>query len=183
MAENDPKAASQKPTMVFPQRGGAPRPPLPRPGGMTPQEVIVLAKDAARAEIVATTKAIASTVQQTMARAMGPLNEKFALLMSEQYQTAITMNALIEVLEEKGLVTKAELEARVTKMHEAEMAKRTAAAQKKGGTVLAEATAKVEIPASGVQEVAEAPAAAAPEEAAPSTPPVEEKSGPEATGP
>ena len=161
MADEQPK----EPVKLFPMKDGgkarmmplsaSPKvpPPLPPRGPVTLAEVTMIARDAARSEIAATAKAIAATVQQTMARSMLPLNEKFAMLMSEQYQTAITLNALIELLAEKGIVTKEELEARVTAHHEAEMKRRMAASGQQPSSVLGEAATKVSPDPSPAPEV------------------------------
>jgi hypothetical protein len=115
---------------------------LPKvPGPVTPEVVRYLAREEARKEIVATSTALANKVQEVMARSMAPLNEKFSIMYSEQYKTAVSVNALVEMLIEKGLFTKEEIEAKVTKMHEQEIEKQQEISERKA--VIASGKAKV----------------------------------------
>lgn len=111
------------------------------PANMTPEVVRYLAREEARKEIVATSSALAKKVQDVMAGSMSPLNEKFTIMYSEQYKTAVSVNALVEMLIEKGLFTKEEIEAKVTKMHELEIAKQKEVSERK--SVISAGKAKV----------------------------------------
>jgi hypothetical protein len=94
-------------------------------------EIIKIAKDAARQEILALSKSIAETCQKVIQTALEPTNKRFAALFMQQNDTTILVNALAElIIEKKGAFTKEELEAKVEGLGEAAREKYKAAVDK-----------------------------------------------------
>lgn len=89
--------------------GGLP----PIPGKATPEDIRMIAKDVARAEIVAMAKNLAVTIKQTIEKTLEPFNKRFAYLYQEVNNQAVIQNSLIEVLIQKGVFTKEEVEKQV----------------------------------------------------------------------
>jgi len=94
-------------------------------------EIIKIAKDAARQEILALSKSIAETCQKVIQTALEPTNKRFAALFMQQNDTTILVNALAElIIEKKGAFTKEELEAKVEGLGESAREKYKAAVDK-----------------------------------------------------
>lgn len=89
--------------------GGLP----PIPGKATPEDIRMIAKDVVRSEIVAMSKNLALTIKQTIEKTLEPFNKRFAYLYQEVNNQAVIQNSLIEVLIQKGVFTKEEVEKQV----------------------------------------------------------------------
>jgi hypothetical protein len=85
----------------------------PIPGKATPEDIRAIAKDVVRSEIVAMSKNLALTIKQTIEKTLEPFNKRFAYLYQEVNNQAVIQNSLIEVLIQKGVFTKEEVEKQV----------------------------------------------------------------------
>ena len=77
--------------------------------GPTPGDIVLIARDAARQEIMALAKNLATQIQQTIQQSMVPYAKNFSELIQEQNKITILVNAIAGVLIEKKIVTKEEL--------------------------------------------------------------------------
>lgn len=86
-------------------------PQKPSGGLPTPQEVFNVARSAVH-EIVEQAVGVAMDDTSNVAKVLG---EKIAMLYTEEVKTAIMVNSLVEILIEKGILTKEEFKGRVDK--------------------------------------------------------------------
>lgn len=82
-----------------------------KPGIPSPGEVFRVARSAVQ-EIVEQAVGVAMEDTSNVAKVLG---EKIAMLYTEEVKTAIMVNSLVEILIEKGILTKEEFKARVDK--------------------------------------------------------------------
>lgn len=131
---------------------------LPKvPGPVTPEIIKMIARDEARKEIVATSTALANKVQEVMGKSMGPLNDRIGVLRAEVHGTSVSLNAIAELLVEKGIFTREEIEARVVAQHEKEMARQKEISQRKAEIASGKAQVLPEPPPSEPAEGEPAP--------------------------
>ncbi len=76
---------------------------------MTDEEYLVLARQAAREEIMVVAKTLAAQVHNGVQQTMVPLNERFAEIYKKCNELDIHIHALVELLAAKGVITKPEV--------------------------------------------------------------------------
>ncbi len=111
---------------IMPEGGVKAKLPAPPPMSrkmVTVAEAMAIAQSSARKEIARVSASIGKGVEDAMAQALHPLNQKFERLMQEQAMTSITLNAMMEIMIDKKLCTKEELEAKVKEHTKVEMEK------------------------------------------------------------
>jgi hypothetical protein len=91
----------------------------------TVEGVMTVAKGVAQAEIVSISEALAAQVQAAIAAGLNlePIQQRLEALYGGQNQTTLLLNAFIDLVVEKNLITKEELGERVNTLAERHLAK------------------------------------------------------------
>jgi hypothetical protein len=114
---------------VFPKEevdiGASLRSTKSAPDITTLEGIMIVAKGVAQAEIVSISEALAAQVQAAIAAGMNlePIQSRLEALFGGQNQTTLLLNALIDLLVDKGFFTKEELGERVNMLAERHLAK------------------------------------------------------------
>ena len=91
----------------------------------TLEGIMIVAKGVAQAEIVSISEALAAQVQGAIAAGMNlePIQSRLEALYGAQNQTTLLLNALIDLLVDKGTFTKEDIGERVNALAERHLAK------------------------------------------------------------